>query len=96
MPFEGSGIVFQGSLFLTRSICLVEPWSSQESIYTVSTVELQGKLLSESGDYVSRQAQLLDESIYFYVEEATLLGSLSDLETLVATETELKRRSEAV
>jgi hypothetical protein len=83
------GVHFQDQFFPIREINLIEPWSGFESGFIVSTLELQERLISTTGEYISLDAQALDESIYFYVEEAELKGPLADLEAMVARATEL-------
>ena len=87
------GVHFEDQFFPIRHINLIEPWSGFESTYTVSIRQLQEQLLSPTDEYISLAAQTLDESIYFYVEESELNGSLADLEAIVARATELSNAS---
>lgn len=54
---------------------------------TISTVELNDALLNSRYDYVSEEAQVIDEGIYFFVEEEEIGLEESKLSELIALQT---------
>ncbi len=56
-------INFQNKLFPLREVQL----SKSNNVF-ISTVDLNNLLMTETGNYVSKEAELIDEGIYYYVE----------------------------
>jgi hypothetical protein len=52
----------------------------------VSTVNLNGALTNKGRDYVSKEAQNIDEQLYFFVEENEIEFNEEDLCSLVYRE----------
>lgn len=56
-------------------------------VVTISTIELSVKLLtSDSGNYVSKQAQHIDEQIFYYVDKNVIDLSEIDLQKQILKE----------
>lgn len=53
----------------------------------ISTVNLNDALMNNGSDYVSKEAQNIDEQIYFFVEQNEIELSEKDLVKLVILET---------
>lgn len=75
-------IYFQSKIFLLRELKI----SSSISVF-ISTTELNKVVMTENGAYVSKEAQLIDETIYYYVEPSEILLSNKKLLKLIVEET---------
>ena len=70
-------ITFRGEEFPVREIFLPE-----DGWVLIATQDLEDRLISDNGEYVSKEAQSVDEEIFFYVEDAEALMA-DDLEDQV-------------
>ena len=52
----------------------------------ISTVKLNHNLLSEAGDYVSEKARIIDEQIFYFVEEEDLNLSEKEIASKILIE----------
>ena len=75
-------INFQKQIFPLRELEI----SNSKSVF-ISTMDLNNLLMTENGGYVSREAELIDETIYYYVELTQILFSSKKLLKLIVEET---------
>jgi hypothetical protein len=61
-------VYFQNERFLLKQI-----WLPSDGWVFVASESLNQKLLTSNADYVSEEARLLDEKIFFFVEDNKLL-----------------------
>lgn len=73
-------IKFQNREFKAREIALPEMGS-----VLVSTNSLNELLLDNSGRYVSNEAILVDESIFYFVEESEIVLDSNELVNLITS-----------
>lgn len=69
---------FNGKEYITRTI-KVESYGER----TIAGVSLEEELFDKEGNYVSGEARLIDESIFFYVEDKWLNSSDEQLSKIV-------------
>lgn len=75
-------INFKNKLFPLREVQL-----SESNNVFISTVDLNNLLMTETGSFVSKEAELIDEGIYYYVEPYQFFLSNKKLLKLIAEET---------
>lgn len=75
-------INFQSKIFPLRELEI-----SYSNPVFISRTELNNLLMTENGAYVSREAELIDERIYYYVESSQILLSNRKLLKLIVEET---------
>ena len=61
-------IKFQNKDYPTRDINLPEDIFPGYGIITIATTDLSNQLLKNGEEYVSKEAESIDETIYFFVE----------------------------
>lgn len=71
-------IQFQNKEYKVREIELLE-----FGCVLISTTSLNDALINNGGDYVSKEAQSIDELLYFFVEEDEIELNEQDLVMLV-------------
>lgn len=62
-------INFNGNNYETRDINIAGPSEDEQEVVTVAKLELQSVLLDESFDAVNDEAEEIDNTIYFYLNE---------------------------
>jgi hypothetical protein len=75
-------INFQNQFFPLRELEI----SKANSVF-ISTTKLNSLLMTDSGAYVSGEAELIDDSIYYYVESSQISLSKRKLIQLILSET---------
>jgi hypothetical protein len=75
-------IKFQSKIFPLKELEI-----SNSNSVLISTTELNNLLMIENGGYVSREAEMIDEAIYYYVEPNQILFSNKKLLKLIVEET---------
>ncbi len=75
-------INFQNQFFPLRELEI-----SNANAVLISTTALNSLLMTDSGAYVSTEAELIDECIYYYVESSQITLSKRKLLQLILAET---------
>ncbi len=73
-------INFKGKEF--PSVIVNMPFGNRK----ISTIQLNESLMNNNGSYVSNEARIIDEEIYYFVEEKFLSLSEKELVTIILSE----------
>ena len=95
VPAKDQYILFGDTHFPVREIALIEPILDRPRWYLVGTEGLQSQLLDDDGDYISEEAEYVDELIYYFIDDDELTLEQSILTSMVAKSTDTRPATSA-